>query len=78
MKRSDILVKTIALFATMTDAEEITEESNLIDDLELSSMDVLFVISSLEEEFGIKIPEAMIRTTETVSDVVEIVCDMLK
>ena len=57
MNKNDILQKTIALFATMTEAEEITAQSELMEDLDLSSMDVMIVVSSLEEEFGIKVPE---------------------
>ena len=68
-----ILKRVIELFSTITDAEEINENSELIDDLGISSMDLLFVISSLEEEFHVKIREKAIRKMYTVGDVANVV-----
>lgn len=73
MCKDDILKRVIELFSTMTEAEEITEDSELIDDLEISSMDILFVISCLEEEFQVKISEKDIRKMYTVGDVADVV-----
>lgn len=73
MTNEDILNRVIELFATMSEAEEITEDSELIDDLEISSMDVLFLISSMEAEFDIKVPEKAIRKMVTVGDVAEVI-----
>lgn len=73
-----ILNKVIELFATMTDvpAAEITADSELIDDLDISSMDVLFLISSLEEEFHISVSEKEIRKMVTVGDVVQVIQEL--
>ena len=49
----------------------------LLEDLEINSMDVLFLISSLEAEFGVKVPEKAIRKMVTVGDVVEIIEGLL-
>lgn len=73
MCKDDILKRVIELFSTMTEAEEITEDSELIDELEISSMDILFVISCLEEEFQVKISEKDIRKMYTVGDVANVV-----
>lgn len=73
MQNNEIQNKVIKIFSTMTEAEEVTLESELIEDLEMSSMDVLFLISSLEEEFDIQIPEKEIRKMVTVENVVKIV-----
>lgn len=74
MANNDILQRVIDLFATMADTEdEITADSELIEDLEISSMDVLFLISSLEEEFSIKVPEKAIRKMVTVGDVADVI-----
>ena len=78
MCKVDILKRVIELFSTMTEAEEINEDSELVDDLGISSMDVLFLISSLEEEFKIRIPEKVIRKMVTVGDVAEIVASLIK
>ena len=78
MCKEDILKKVIELFSTMTEVEEITEDSELIDDLGISSMDVLFLISSMEEEFKIKVPESAIRKMVTVEDVAEVIASLMK
>lgn len=79
MATNDILQRVIDLFATMADTdEEITEESELIDDLGISSMDVLFLISSLEEEFKIKVSEKEIRKMSTIGDVTEVIERLVK
>jgi acyl carrier protein len=79
MSNNDILQRVIALFATMSDTEEeITADSELIEDLGISSMDVLFLISSLEEEFKTKVPEKEIREIVTVGDVAETIDSLIK
>lgn len=78
MYNEDILKRVIELFSTMTEVEEITEGSELIDDLEISSMDVLFLISSLEEEFKIQVPEKSIRKMVTIGDVAEVIASLMK
>ena len=78
MYNEDILKRVIELFSTMTEVEEITEDSELIDDLGISSMDVLFLISSMEEEFKIQIPESAIRKMVTVDDVAEVIASLMK
>lgn len=78
MCKDDILKRVIELFSTMTEAEDITEDSALIDDLEISSMDVLLLVSGIEEEFGIQVPEKAIRQMVTIGDVAEIVGSLLK
>lgn len=78
MCKEDVLKKVIELFSTMSDAEQITPDSELIDDLGISSMDVLFLISSMEEEFKIKVPESAIRKMVTVEDVAEVIASLMK
>lgn len=73
MYKDDILKRVIELFSTMTEAKEITEDSELIDDLEISSMDILFVMSCLEEEFQVNVSEKDIRKMYTVGDVANVV-----
>ena len=75
-----LLKKVIALFSTMAEvpAAEITVDSELIDDLDISSMDVLFLISSLEEEFHISVSEKEIRKMVTVGDVAQVIRTLIK
>ena len=77
MADKDILQRVIEVFATMTEtADEITADSQLIEDLDISSMDVLYLISSLEEEFKIKVSEKAIRRMATIGDVAEIITEL--
>lgn len=77
MYNEDILKRVIEVFSTMTEVEEITADSELIDDLEISSMDVLFLVSSMEEEFHIKVPEKALRKMFTIADVAEIITELI-
>lgn len=77
MYNETILNRVIELFSTMSDAEEITADSEVIEDLGISSMDVLFLIASLEEEFKIKVPEKQLRQIVTVGDVADIIAELV-
>ena len=78
MCKNEILEKIIAVISTISDAEEITEDSELLEDLGISSMDVLYVVSCMEAEFGVKIPEKTVRSLEVVADMVDLVESMIK
>lgn len=78
MDNETILNRVIELFATMTEAEEITADSEILEDLEISSMDVLYLISSLEEEFHISVPEQFVRRMVTVGDAADVIGQLLR
>lgn len=50
--------------------ENITEETNLINDLELSSLDLVNIIVAFEDEFNIEIPDRKISEIITVGDII--------
>ena len=50
---------------------EITRDSALIDDLGLSSLDVINIVAEFEDEFDIEIPDRIIPTLRTVGDIVD-------
>lgn len=50
--------------------EQITLETNLLNDLELSSLDVVNIIVAFEDEFEIEIPDRKLSEIITVGDVV--------
>lgn len=77
MTRDEIFQFIVKVFKTMTDAENIQESDGVVDDLGISSMDILFLMSYLEEEFHIKITERMIRKVVTVGDLVDVVQNAL-
>lgn len=78
MPKEEILKKVIEIFAPMSETEHIHEDSDLIEDLGISSMDVLSLTVSLEEEFKITISEKAIRRMSTIGDVVDIVAGLVK
>ena len=49
---------------------DITMDSALVDDLGLSSLEVINIVLAFEDEFGIEIPERIIPTMHTVGDIV--------
>ena len=68
-----ILEKLIALLAEQLDAEagEITEETDIIDDLGADSLDVVDLVMSLEDEFDLEIPDEDIENIRTVGELVK-------
>ena len=51
------------------DESEITPESNILEDLGADSLDVVELISNLEDEFNLMITDERIREAVTVGDV---------
>ena len=50
---------------------EITRESALVDDLALSSLEVINIVAAFEDEFDIEVPDRVIPTLRTVGDIVD-------
>lgn len=59
------------------DLEEstITMDSNIVDDLEADSLDVVDLIMTLEDEFGVEVPDEQVENFKTVGDVVRFIED---
>ena len=51
--------------------ERITLDTSLTEDLEADSLDLVEVMMSIEDEFGLEIPDDMLDNFKTVSDVVD-------
>ena len=62
----DILDEFVAINRNM-----VTENSKLVADLGLSSLDVINVVVEFEDQFEIEIPEERIREFVTVGDIVD-------
>ena len=52
------------------DVSEITMDTNIMEDLEADSLDLVDLVMALEEEFDIEFPEDKIDNFKTVGDVV--------
>ncbi|MBR3147607.1 MAG: acyl carrier protein [Eubacterium sp.] len=64
----DIIVEQLSVDASM-----VTEETNLMKDLEADSLDAVEIIMAIEEQFGIEIPDDEAEKFQTVEDLVEYV-----
>ena len=64
----DILVDVVDL-----DKDEIEGESLLIDDLDLSSLEIMSVVSKIEKNYSIKISEKELLSVATVNDLAKLV-----
>lgn len=60
------------------DAPEITPRSHLMDDLALSSLEMLNGLLMLEDTYGIVIPEKYLRKILTVEDVARVVTEFVE
>lgn len=72
MIRQEVLKRVVEMFFIMTD-EEILEESELDVDLGISSMDILTLMSYIEEEFDVNIAACNVCKMVTVRDVVDFI-----
>ena len=65
-------VVDILLDFTPVKREEITGDSDLIDDLGLDSVSYFGIMFRFEETFGVEIPEDEIRELRTVGDIMDL------
>jgi acyl carrier protein len=54
------------------DADSITMDTDIMEDLSADSLDLVEFITSLEQEFGIMIPQDSVQNVKTVGQVVEL------
>ncbi|WP_395150162.1 acyl carrier protein [uncultured Allofournierella sp.] len=59
------------------DEEKITMDSDILEDFEADSLDVVDMVMTLEDEFGVEIPDEDIENFHTVGDVVRFIDDNL-
>lgn len=62
----DLIVDTLAC-----DADKVTPEASLIDDLDADSLSIVELHMAIEEESGISIPDEEIANLKTVQDVLD-------
>ena len=71
----DTLEKIRALLAEQLDIDpaKITMDSDIMGDFEADSLDIVDMVMTLEDEFGIEVPDDAIENLRTVGDVVNFV-----
>jgi acyl carrier protein len=75
MTTEDVLakIKTILVDQLSVEEDEVTMESNFIDDLNADSLDIVELVMAMEQEFDISIPDEDAEKIKTVGDAVEYV-----
>ena len=73
MERAEIFSQILAVLEDVAEVspEDVTESSVLLDDLDLSSMEILTIVADIEETFGLRIPEKELRNFVTMGDLVD-------
>lgn len=68
-----MLDKVRDILSEFTDfpVEKMTENTELENDLGLNSLDVINVIVAFEDEFGIEIPDRIIKVFHSIGDIVD-------
>ena len=58
------------------DEIEITEDSGIMDDLDMDSIEMQEVFSDLEEEFEVEILDSMLKRMITIGDVIDVMTEL--
>ncbi len=66
-------VKKILCEQFEVEEDKITEDTSLIDDLGADSLDLVDLVMSFEDEFGVEMPDEDIEGIKTVGDVVKFI-----
>lgn len=64
-------VRAIVASQMNVDEDQVTMETNLVEDLKADSLDVVELIMDLEQEFDLEIPDEDLPKVTTVKDIVE-------
>ena len=79
MTKEEVAAKVRKVIASQLDVEEekVTPDASIIDDLGADSLDIVEVVMSLEEEFGMEIPDEDAEKLSRVKHVVEYIVGRL-
>ena len=64
-------IKEIICNCVPVEADDIKEDSKLLADLGLSSLDLVMISVEIEKEFNVQIPDKVYTTIKTVGDLIE-------
>ena len=78
MTVEEVKQEMIRVIVEATETElTLTEETGLFEDMGLSSVEVVVMLSDLEEAFGVDIPASELRSVHTVGDLCQLVISIL-
>ncbi|MGN0534073.1 MAG: acyl carrier protein [Eubacterium sp.] len=66
-------IKVILAEQLDIDENSITPESLIVEDLGADSLDAIDIVMSVEDEFGIEVPDEIVEKMETVNDILSYV-----
>jgi len=66
-------VKKIVVEHLGVEAEKVTEDASVIDDLGADSLDIVELVMAFEEEFGVEIPDDAAEKITTVKDAIDFI-----
>jgi acyl carrier protein len=66
-------IKDLLADVMRVDPQEITMETNFVEDLKADSMDQFFLIDGIQEKFGVNVADEDARQIQTMADAVEFV-----
>ena len=69
-------VKNIIAEQLDLDADDITMQSSIMEDLGADSLDVVEILIAFEDEFDVKLPEEEVEKLKTVGDIVKFIEEM--
>ena len=70
-----IFEKVADILKEQFDAEEVTMDTDIMNDLGADSLDIVDLVMSLEDEFDIEIPDEDVEGIKTVGDIVKYIED---
>lgn len=74
MAREDVVtaLKEVLVDKLQVDADSVTDEANLFDDLGLDSIDLMTVVMAIEERFDIEVPDDELEDVTTISQAADL------
>lgn len=58
--------------------DEVTMQTNIMDDLSIDSLDLVDLLMNLEEEYGVEIPDDKIEDIKTIGDLTQYIEDHIE
>ena len=66
-----VFEKVVGILASQFDVDEITLDTDLVNDLNADSLDFVDLIMTFEDEFSMEFPEELADSFKTVGDIVD-------
>ncbi|HFI0036006.1 TPA: phosphopantetheine-binding protein [Streptococcus suis] len=79
MTREQVYQRVVAIIQEEKgDDFQVQEESSLADNIAADSVEIMEFVLTLEDEFGVDVPDAAIERFETLSDIVDFIYEELE